>query len=70
METKKLNDDFMQRIVDRKIMVCEKLQQRLAMVLCIFVVTQLSMLLILNLNLPLECEWASVCKEWIKGVIG
>ena len=51
-------------------MFSEKLLQRLIMVLCIFAVTQLLMLLILNLNIPLEVEWASVCKEWIKSVIG
>ena len=50
-------------------MFSEKLLQRLIMVLCIFAVTQLLMLLILNLNIPLEVEWASVCKEWIKSLV-
>ena len=48
----------------------EKLLQRLIMILFIFIITQLSMLLILNQNIiPLQTEWASVCKEWIKSVV-
>lgn len=47
----------------------KKTFQRMIMILWIFVITQLFMLLILNLNIPLEVEWASVCKEWIKDKI-
>lgn len=47
----------------------KKLFQRMIMILCIFVITQLFMLLILNLNIPLEVEWASEWKEWIKDKI-
>ena len=40
-------------------------------VLCFFVVSQVVMLLILNF-IPLggNCEWASVCREWIESIMG
>ena len=38
-------------------------------VLCLFTLSQLVMLLVLNL-IPLgNCEWASVCREWIEKTI-
>lgn len=34
-------------------------------ILCIFALCQIMMLLVLN-HIPLgDCEWASVCREWI-----
>lgn len=48
----------------------EKLLQRMIMILCIFVITHFTMMLILNLNIPLGGEWTSVCKEWIQSAIG
>jgi len=48
-----------------------KSMHRTLKVLCIFALSQIIMLLILNF-IPLggDCEWASVCREWIEKIIG
>lgn len=45
----------------------ERLLQRMIMILCVFVITHFAMMLILNI--PLEVEWTSVCREWVQRVI-
>lgn len=57
METETLADNFIQ---------CKVFKS-----LCIFALSQIIMLFILNF-IPLggDCEWASVCREWIEKIIG
>ena len=48
-----------------KVFVNYFVQSRVHKALCIFALCQIMMLLVLN-HIPLgDCEWASVCKEWI-----
>lgn len=45
-----------------------KSMYRVLKALCTFVLSQIMMLLVLNL-IPLgNCEWATVCREWIVSV--
>ena len=47
----------------------EKSTHRVLEALCLFALSQLMMLLVLNL-IPISGEWASVCREWIENIIG
>ena len=48
-----------------------KSMHRVLKALCLFVVSQVLIMLLLNL-LPSggNCEWASVCREWIECIMG
>ena len=47
------------------------MKYKIMLLLSLFVLSQIIMLLILNF-IPLggDCEWASVCREWIEKIIG
>ena len=49
----------------------KKSMHRVFKSLCLFGLSQLIILLILNfIPLGSDCEWASVCRKWIESIIG
>ena len=61
----------MKWIISIKNICSSIIKHKMMLLLSLFVLSQIMMLFILNF-IPLggDCEWVTVCREWIENIIG